>query len=1022
MKKNYTGTLVLVMVFMFQIVSAQEKIISGVVKDDTGTPLLGVNILVKGTTNGTQTDFDGNYQIRSTKGEVLVFSYLGMISKEVTVGDSNTIDIVLQEDASQLDEVIITAVGIKRKPDEITTAYENVKSEEITAANNPNAVLALAGKVSGLQINSSNNGVNPNSSIVLRGTRSLGNNEALIVVDNVISTAAVLRDLDPEIIESVTVLKGPNGAALYGTDGKNGVLIVTTKKGLKSNGKMSVNYSSTLTIEEVAYLPELQDRYGKGYWGEIDAFDQGSWGPEYDGSLQPVGLPYPTIFNFRYQPYEFKEDNMKDFFKSGITRQNTLTFSGGDAEGYYTLSANRQQIEGIIDKDEFTKDFFAVNAGKTFNKLSIGGNFRITNEDITQANGVYGQLAQLPSDVDITDFDSGDNGDHWTAFGDSPYWVRDNQRSVTESFRSDLTIDLGYKFNDNISTTLRSNLVNTNSSSYSYVNAYEADYTVTGDGRDIQSSLSVNSSSSQSQYTDLLLNLNYNLTEDIEMKSLLGYNWQSAKSFSQTTSGDILTLPGLYTVENISSGIVVTDGSLKTRAQAVFANIDLSYKDFLFLTLTGRQEWDSRLQSAGRNISDIGFFYPSISAAFIATKAFPSIKNDFLHKLKITGGYVQTASLGINPHDLFDTGFRPNAFPYPSGINSFLNPSSTFDNNIQPEFITTYETNINLELLKRGGIPRITIDGSYAFYTNRDQILNASVSSATGVFSAGLNVGETETNAFELDLGLVPIRTDNLRWDLNFSYASQRTVANKITDDSDIVGSGAPGIYAIRGEEYPLIRGSAYERDDQGRVVLNADGSPQVASDLKVLGRTTPDYILNFGTQFTYKGFSLSATADFRTGHVFYSNIYQNLTGQGRSFITAENGRGHFIFPNSTVEGSGVTNTSVLTGPSYGGPTPYAQYQSFVQSGAFSGVDENFVIDATAFKLREVALSYTFPDKWLSDSFVNGISVGVSGRNLLVVLPKENRGYNDPEIGSGIGGYGQTPPTKFYAMNVKLKF
>ncbi|AEH00269.1 SusC/RagA family TonB-linked outer membrane protein [Lacinutrix sp. 5H-3-7-4] len=1036
MKTKFNGILTLFLAFIVQFSFAQEKTISGTITDETGLPMPGVNIVLKGTSNGTQTDFDGNYNIDASNGDVLEFTFIGYLSKEVTITNNNTVSFSMEPDVAALEEVIVTAVGIKRKPDEITTAYENLKSDEIVAANNPDAVQALAGKVSGLQINTVNTGVNPDTQILLRGTRSLsGDNSALVVIDNVISTAGILSDLDPEIIESINILKGPNGAALYGSRGGNGVVVVTTKKGSKEKGKLNISLSSTVTLEEVAFLPQLQDRYGKGYWGEIDAFDQGSWGPEYDGSIQPTGLPYPTITDFRYNTYEFKEDNIKDFFNTGVTLQNTLSLSGGDSEGFFSLSANKRKTEGLIPEDEFKKDFFALSAGKTFGKWSISGNARFTNEDteVTSAifdsdgttlfGGAYSQLSQVPSDIDVTQFSSGSNSDHWTAFGNSPYWVAQNQRSNTENFRSDLSGELSYKFNDNISTLIRTNIVTNSSKGIRYNNDYTSPYTVTGDGRDIQSSLRVTSSRDRRLYTDLITNFNYQLTEDIELKSLIGFNATDYEFSSQTAFGRQLTLPGLYTVENISGGTVDTDFTTKQRQQAIFANVDLGYKDYLFLNLTGRQEWDSRLQSPGREIGDIGFFYWSAGTAFIATKAFPELKSKALNKLKISGGYVKVANISaLDAHDLYDTGFRPSAFPYPSGVNSFLIPSSTFDSNIEPEFINTYEANINLEFLKKGGIPRITLDGSYSFYTNENQILSASVSSATSVFSAGVNVGETETNAYEVDLGLVPIKTDDFRWNVNFGYASQKTIANKITEDSDILGSGSPGIYAVQGEEFPLIRGSAYERDEQGRVILNANGQPQVASGLKVLGKTTPDYILNFGTEFTYKGFKLSAVADFRTGHVFYSNIYNNLTGQGRSFITAENGRGHFVFPNSTVEGSGVTNTNVLTGPSYGGPSEYAQYQSFVQSDAFIGVDENFILDATAFKLREVALSYTLPSKFLDNTFINGLAIGLSGRNLLTVLPKENRGYNDPEIGSGIGGYAQTPPTRFYSMNVKLNF
>ncbi len=1025
MKTKTSVILTLFLAFIVQLSFAQEKTVSGTIFDEDGVPLPGVNIIEKGSSNGTQSDFDGKYTLNVNVGNTIVFSFLGYKTVEQAVDNANTINVTMIEEASVLEEILITgAVGIKRKPDEITTAYENVKAEEIVAANNPDAVQSLAGKVSGLQINTTNTGVNPSTSIRLRGTRSLsGSNSALVVIDNVISSAGILSDLDPEIIESINVIKGPNGAALYGSRGGNGVIVVTTKKGNKNKGKVSVSLSSAVTFEDIAFLPQLQDRYGKGYWGEIDAFDQGSWGPEYDGSIQPVGLPYPTVDDFRYGTYSFKKDNIRDFFETGTAIQNTISVSGGDSEGFYSLTANRRKTEGIIDRDAYKKDFLAFSAGKTFGKLSVSGNARLTNEKQNVSTGVYGQLSQAPSDIDIFQFSSGSNGDHWTAFGNSPFWVKNNQRAESKNIRSDLSAEMSYQFNDNISSLLRSNIVTNSGNGIQYRNDYVEAYTVTGDGRDIQSTLTVNSTNSRSLYTDFITNFNYKLTEDIELKSLIGFNATEFNSFRHTTAGSQLTLPGLYTVENISNGINVTDFTSRSKQQSIYLNADLSYKNYLYVNLTARKEWDSRLQSPGRTLKDIGFVYGSAGVAFIPTNAFPGMRSNTLHKMKISGGYVKVANISaLGSHSLFDTGFRPGAFPYPSGVNSFLIPTTTFDNAVEPEFINTYEANVNLELLKRGGIPRITLDGSYSFYTNDNQILSASVSSATSVFSAGINVGKTETNAYELDLGLTPLKSDDLRWDLNFSYASQKTIATKITDDSDTLGNGSPGIYAIQGQEYPLIQGSAYERDDQGRVLIDDNGVPRIASGLKVLGKTTPDYILNFGTEITYKGFRLSAIADYRTGHVFYSNIYNNLTGQGRSFITAENGRGHFVFPNSSVVGSGVTNTTVLTGPSYSAANPYRAYQSFIQSPNFLGVDENFILDATAFKLREVALSYTVPSNWLNNTLINNLSLGISGRNLLVVTPKENRGYNDPEIGSGIGGFGQTPPTRFYSMNVKLNF
>ncbi|MFD0860795.1 SusC/RagA family TonB-linked outer membrane protein [Sungkyunkwania multivorans] len=1039
MKKTFRRILTLLIVFMTQLALAQEKTVTGTVSDESGVPLPGANVIIQGTSTGTTTDFDGNYAIQVNQGQTLEFSYVGYATQAIPVGSNNAINVSLAPD-NQLEEVIVTAVGIKRKPDEITTAYESLKSDEITAANNPDAVQALAGKVSGLQINTTGAGVTPNTQILLRGTKSLtGDNEALIVIDNVISTATVFANLDPEVIESVNVLKGPNGAALYGSRGGNGVIIVNTKKGNNARGKVTVGITSSVTFEDIAFLPELQDRYGKGYWGEIDAFDQGSWGPEYDGSTQPVGLPFPTFNDFRTYTYEFIEDNIDPFFNTGITTQNTITVSGGDNEGYFTLSGNKRDTEGVLPGDKYVKDFFTLNGGKTFGKLAVSGIARFTKEkqntvsaydndsDQVDERNVYQQLLQVPSDIVIEDFSSGDNGDHWTAFGDSPYWVLNNSRFNLRRTITDLSGEISYQFSDNISSVLRGNVVNSDSDFIDYLNAYTAPFTITGDGRNIQSNLEIQTARSERYYIDLINNFNYTLTDNIELKSLIGFNFTEARSFVQNTFGSQLTVPGLYVSSNISSGINIQDRRTAQRSNSIFANVDLSYKDFLFLNLTARNEWNSLLQSSSTgSTGDIGIFYPSAGVSFIPTKAFPEMKGKFLHKAKLSGSYVQVGNLGaLDPHDLFDVGIQANGFPYSiTGLNSFVAPATTSSATLEPEFVTTIEANLNLELLNLNGYPRITLDGSASFYTNDNQILGTSVSSSTGVNTAILNVGETETKAFEVDLGLTPLRNENFNWNINLGYSTAQTTVNKVTDQSSslLTRGGVPGIYAIEGQEFPLIQGTFYERDDQGRVVLDADGSPRVGSGIKVLGQVNPDYILNFATQFSYKGFTFSATADYRTGHSFYSNIYNNLTGQGRSFVTAENGRGHFIFPNSTVAGSGVTNTTLLTGPSYGGPSEYAEYQSFIQSPDFLGVDENFIVDATAFKLREVSIGYSIPSKFLDKTVFQAISFGISGRNLLIVLPKENRGYNDPEFGTGIGNFGATPPTRFYAMNVNLTF
>ena len=369
MKTKFSGILTLLLALVVQITFAQEQTVSGTVTDDQGTPLPGVNVLIKGTTVGTQTDFDGNYSIDAEQGDVLVFSYLGFALVEHTVGSVDTINVQMEPDAAVLEEVIVTALGIKRKADEITTAYEVVDSEELNRASNPDAVSALTGKVSGLQIKQVSNGVSGENRIILRGARSIsGNNQALIVIDGAISTASFLSALDPKSIASTNIIKGPAGAALYGSQGSNGVIVVTTKKG-NDSGKMQVTVNSVVDFETVSYVPERQTRFGQG-WALGNGFENliyenGGWGPEFDGQLAPVGLPQADG-TFIMAPYSTRgADHLKDFFITGTTFQNSVNISSGDEDGYATFSARNRKTEFVIENDKLKNSSFTFNAGKT---------------------------------------------------------------------------------------------------------------------------------------------------------------------------------------------------------------------------------------------------------------------------------------------------------------------------------------------------------------------------------------------------------------------------------------------------------------------------------------------------------------------------------------------------------------------------------------------------------------------------------------------------------------------------------
>lgn len=1016
MKSRFKIFLALFSVLFMQTIFAQDLTVSGKVTDQTGMPIPSANVVVKGTSNGTQTDFDGNFKINANKGQVLIFSFLGMKTQEITA-TSTTMNVKLTDDSVELEGLVVTALGIKRKPDAITTSTHLIKQSELNQAKATNAAVGLVGKVSGLQINTINNGVNPDTRIQLRGFRSIsGNNEALIVINNVVSNATALADLNPEIIESVNVMKGANGAALYGSQGANGVIIVTTKKGNKEGEKFKVTLNSTATFEQVAYTPERQTRFGQGYQGVQDFTENTNWGPELDGSLQPTGLGQQLY------TYEARKNNIRDFFQTGNTLLNSIAISSGDENSFLSFSAGNQKTEGIINKDVFKKNNFNLSAGKTAGKFSINGNVTYTssNENTVQyvqdgivQGSLYSSLLQMPINIPVKEFANVDQSQHWTYWELSPYWMINNSREKAKREVFDAVTELNYKFNSNISTVLRANVRNFSTNTERYFNGYENPVVYWDSPLPYLSSYFISNNNGRSIYSDLLVNFDYDLTNNIAFKANIGTNITDQQTNYIDIEGNNLVIPGLFNMSNITGNTQNTDFKSRERGQALFANVDFEYKDYLFLNLTGRKEWTSVLPRP--------YFYPSAGVSFIPTKAIDGLKGDILNYAKLSASIVKVGNAAIKPYEINDrfTSAGDAGFPY-TAINSFVQTLAITDAGLGPEFTLSREANLNLGFFDN----RITFDAGYYYSTNTDQILSISPSTASGANEAIINIGATKSTGFEFDLGVTPVKTKDFTWDMRFSFSNPKTTVTKVSDVATdvLVGQqlGSIGVRAIEGEEFPMLVGFGYVRDPQGNVVIDAEtGDPIKAPNTK-LGKTTPDYILGLNTSIKYKNFKLSSVFDYRTGHVFYSGTAAGLVEFGADVVTAENGREPFIFPNSVIQqtdGTYLTNTNV----------PTSGDQSYF-TGIYSEIDENFVFDATAFKCREIAMSYDFSKKMLERTFINSLSIGVNLRNVFMILPKENRYYTDPEFSFttennvGLSTTSQAPPTRTFGFNVNVTF
>ncbi len=1005
-------------------------------------PVSDISVKVKNTDKGTVTDFDGNYSIKAKKGDTLVFSHVSYGTVEKVVGSTNKIDVSVTNSGQELQQVVVTAFGIKRKPDELTSSTQLVKSEELTKASAANISDALTGKVSGLRIQKTNSGVNETSSILLRGRRSFSaSNEALVVIDGVPSNASLLNALDPQTIESTNVIKGASGAALYGSEGSNGVIIVTTKKGTSKGKGFKVNFKSSTDFEKVAYLPERQTRYGQGWasGGQFTHFvyENGAWGPEFDGSTVPVGLPLADG-SFRMMKYEtLGSDYIKHYFKTGTTFQNSVSVSGGDKDAYANFSARNLSREFIIQDDKINRTSASIRAGKKMGKFNIAANFQYIKTNIERTftdrnnpNSIYGDLLQAATNIDITQFADGNNATHWNGYFNSPYWRRDNVRRFDHSNRINASTTLSYELNEHISFNSTLSMYNSVSDGYRYNNGYrdsDATNSLTGFRRTIQSFYGESDAHYRRKYGDLMMNLDYDLTDNWTFNSHIGTTARETRYNSVAFSGFDLTIPGLYNISNISGTPNTTDRKTVLREASVFADANFGYKKFLYLNFTGRNDWLSKLDKSERSL-----FYPSAGISFIPTKAFENFGGEILNKMKIAYSYTKTgnasavgyASISDSYTQANGTFYGYGNFPFGS-LNSFIPSTSATDPLIRPEFLIANELNLTLEFLKS----RIRLDLAGYKGSAQDQINSISTSNASGLRNNRINIGEADTEGFEIDLGLTALKNENYKWDLNFSLSKDKMTVTKVSDQSKSVQTGQHsrfvrpvGIFAEVGQVYPTIKGTDFQRDPQGRVIIGANGTPLINSDYVVLGQATPKYVVGFNSSFSYKDFTLGVTADYRGGHKFYSDLKYQLAWTGNLVESAENGRQEFIFPNSVIEtspGVYVENTSVPTAS--GGPASFLNYYS----GNYNAVGSNLVVDASAFKVREISLSYTLPESLIGKTGLKDITIAAQARNPFTILAKENRGYADPEAASTVIGISETsnnPTTKTFGFSLNLTF
>jgi len=998
---------------------------------------------------------------------VVLSSSFAMVSAQKKVQDTLK--------TQQIEEVVVTgALGIKKKTDAITNAQQVVASTQLNQASAQSVVQALTAKVSGLTITQTNSAVDATNRIVLRGNKSItGDNQALVVIDNVISTAAVLNSLPPEVVESVNVVKGLQGAALYGAQGVNGVIIVTTKRGTKSE-KIQFNLTSSVEVSQAFKFPLVQTKYGKGVqdtsYSDTDydgtnyvPWENMSWGPDYNnplvaGQLLPSGLPQSNN-QFIYERFAPVKDHFSKFFQNGVSYQNGLSINVGGPDSYAFMSINRLDNGFVVKGDELKQNNFLLKAGKKFDKLRIDGQFNYNSRIVNKTDsGLYDDILQMPTTNDVRKYRNSGIAGHLTAYATNPYWTIDHVRYNTNRDYLNGILSLQYEFNKNINVTYTGNISLTKNQHENYNDGFNqtVSYSNTGvpflddpahtlnyfGSPDVTAYYFNRTYNDRRYYGDLMLNFDYDLTDNLNLKANIGNNIQDNYLTARSVGGTGLVIPGWYNINNVlnqvqlSNSAAQADGdymdnyTTRSRVFAAFANIDLAFNNYLFFNGTFRYEQSSVYSSNIVNTAGEKEFknkaYPFYSAglSFIPTKAF-DFGGNVLTYLKIAPSFTRVGNAALSPYALSQVGNVASGFPYGTTPSYILNTTVT-NPDTNPEYVNTLDLNVVLGFFN----DRITLEGSVYQSTTDDLISNTTPSSASGLASYRDNIGKSRMKGFELDLGLTPIKSEDFTWDLHAFFAKSETKLLELKDGSTRVPTltyttPSIGLAAVVGEDFYSIVGTTYQRDPNGNIIVNANGVPLINNNLSVLGSLNPDYTLGFNTTFKYKGFSLSAVADYRKGGKFVSFTKRLLAFTGGLEETANQDRTQgYVIPNSVqlINGSYQTNTTAAYGADYTGAVTYWT------GSTYRNVGENLLVDATAFKVREIALSYDLPKSVLNSTFINSLSLSFYARNPIVIYAKSNRNFADPETASyntnaaGIALTTQYPTTRTFGFKINATF
>lgn len=1043
MKKIYS--LLIMTLLLGAAAWSQTAKISGQVKNIDGEPVPFATVTVKGASTATSADQNGNFILSAPAGSTLVISAAGFQSNQIKVGNESNLSITMVG-GNAMDEVVVTALGISRQSKSLGYTTQKIDGAELTKSRETNIVNSLAGKLAGVRVTSQSGTLGGSSKIVIRGVSSFSgnNNQPLFVIDgfpidngnpNVSTTSGAApsgsasvdfgnraSDINPDDIESINVLKGASATALYGSRAKNGAIVITTKKGKK--GKTSVSINSTTRFDKPLKLPEFQNEYAQGLYGVYDNDQLDGWGPKIS---EVQDLTFPDFLGDEVTLKAYP-DNVKNFYETGNTYINSVSFDGGNESGDYRLGYTNTIQDGIIPNQSLLKNSVTLNAGKKISdRIDVRANINYTGtiskgratQSSNDPNILGNILYDFPRTLDLEKVKS-----HYydsstaqqvtltpTRVGNNPYWIVNNN---------------GY--NSNVDRVFGNAIINykplswltiSNNLGLDFYNEFRKGVTRNGTLGALNGNFLEANLFNRVINNDLIVTVNKDITPDLSLTALAGGNIND-RSFRRSQSyAQDLSVDKLYSFSNASS-VSTTNLFQQQRIVGLYGEIGLSYREFLYLNVTGRNDWSSILPIANRS-----YFYPSVSSSFIFSQF---VKNKWLSYGKLRASYANVGS-DDNPY-LTEYVYTPqssafvqyiNGVTYPfNGALGYSIPITIPAPDLKPQKQSSFELGTEMRFLQN----RIRFDFTYYNSLTKNQIVALTVPYSTGYRTLRTNAGTIKNSGIEVQLGVIPVKTKNFTWDIDLNFSRNRQIITELPSQITSTYTLASGwsslqVRAERDKEIGLY-GGGWDRDADGNIIIDASTGLRVPKANVRLGNLYPDYMLGINNTLTFQRFSLSFLIDIRHGGVIYSNTASLVRTLGLASETAANRDKIFIDKGVNVDENGKSTPNT---------TPVASMQDYWSLNYTTDNTEANIFDASYIKFRELRLAYSLPPSILAGgaSIFKEIEVAIEGRNLWII--HDNVPHIDPEVNfftnSSIGEaveFNSIPSTRSLGFNVRLKF